>query len=149
LPCPRDEIHMRCCGLPMDREEKATARQLFAIHHLEGLSLDNSDSDIERNERFILFTLSTTSCSWTFTRGQAHPISFVVTKQDIPRAFWILPVDVFPSKHGSSQYCTMNQFREIYRPSRTTFMLLNSLYTTSMVCATVIRDSSMVSRSNR
>jgi hypothetical protein len=49
----------------MDREEKATARQLFAIHHLEGLSLDNSDSDIERNERFILFTLSTTSCSWT------------------------------------------------------------------------------------
>jgi hypothetical protein len=92
----------------MDREEKATAEQFVASHHLQG-SLSVGDLRLRCQEKRTLKLVHAFYylLQLDFTHSQAKTLN-CVRKRNLPRASWILSVDVLPSKRGNSQHSTIS-----------------------------------------
>ena len=98
------------------------------------------------NKRWVLFILFNVWWSVTTTSCQRRGRLFCA--RHIPKSRRMLSVDALPSNETCAQNNIQEQSYNNYTPSMRTLTLPTSPWTTPMVCATVIRASSCVNRSN-
>ena len=142
--------YIQCCSFSTDPEGRANFWSPSASGRLKlVLALPVNNGSVIHNERLILFISLAICCMASIVVVSLYN-TLCERGKSTPRALKMPCIDNFPS---STQTITLQMLaskksNKLYVPFMTTFTLFTSPWTTSRVCATVIRPSSWVRRSS-